>query len=527
MNITLVGFMGTGKSIVGKHLAKRLKMGYIDLDEIIEKKENRPISQIFTQEGEEYFRRIENQVTEELSKLEGYVISTGGGVVLEEENVKFLRKKGVIVCLKAAPEIIWERTKNNQERPLLEGFSDKKKRIKELLKERTPFYNQADIIIDTSSCLVSQTVERIVKILTPEKLWVELGKRRYPVFIGSSIDNVGKIAQDSKLGEKILIVSDANVFPLYGKRVQDSLEKEGYRVLVFQISPGEKYKSLIQARKIYDFCLKNKLDRTSSILALGGGVVGDLAGFVAATFLRGVNFLIIPTTLLSQVDSGVGGKVGVDLPQGKNLVGAFYQPKFVLIDPFLLKTLSLRRIREGMAEVIKCAIIKNDGFFSYLEENISKVLIKDIRVFKAVINKAIKVKIGVVQEDEREEKGVRQILNLGHTIAHAIETVSKYGRYTHGEAVAIGMMGAAKIGVEMGIFSPDSFLRVKRLLKKAKLPLTGNKLNPQQIVEVLKVDKKMREGRLFFVLPQRIGKVCLRDDVPVNLVRKVVQELII
>ena len=366
MNITLVGFMGTGKSIVGKHLAKRLKMRYIDLDEIIEKKENRPISQIFTQEGEEYFRRIENQVTEELSKLEGYVISTGGGVVLEEENVKFLRKKGVIVCLKAAPEIIWERTKNNQERPLLEGFSDKKKRIKELLKERIPFYDQADIIIDTSSCLVSQTVENIVKILTPEKLWVELGKRRYPVFMGSSIDNVGKIVQDSKLREKILIVSDTNVFPLYGKRVQDSLEKEGYRVLVFQISPGEKYKSLIQVRKIYDFCLKNKLDRTSSILALGGGVVGDLAGFVAATFLRGVNFLIIPTTLLSQVDSGVGGKVGVDLPQGKNLVGAFYQPKFVLIDPFLLKTLSLRRIREGMAEVIKCAIIKNDGFFSYL-----------------------------------------------------------------------------------------------------------------------------------------------------------------
>jgi len=526
MNIILTGFMATGKSSIGKQLANILGKRYIDVDEIIEKREGRSISQIFAREGEEYFRRVESQVIKEFSGVDGYVISTGGGAVLRKENVQQLRKRGVLICLKAKPEVILERTRDNMERPLLQGAGDKREKIKKLLKKRAPFYSQADIMIDTSSLSVSEAVGKIVKILAPEKLKVRLGERSYPIFIGASIDEIGEIAKDFKIGKKILIISDTNVFPLYGDRVKNSLEEEGYQVRWLQLPPGEKSKSLARARRIYNFCLETELDRTSSILALGGGVVGDVAGFVAATFLRGINFIMVPTTLLSQVDSSVGGKVGVNLPQGKNLVGAFYQPRFVLIDPLVLRTLSFRRMKEGMAEVVKCAIIKNGNFFSYLEGNLAGVMKKDLQTLKTVIATSLRVKIQVVEEDEKEEKGVRQVLNFGHTIAHAIEAVSGFARYTHGEAVAIGMIGAARIGEEMGIFPSTHLERLMKLLRRVKLPTRARGLNPAKILQALKVDKKIREGRLFFVVPQKIGRVHLRDDVPYALVEKVVKELV-
>lgn len=526
MNIVLTGFMGTGKTAIGRELARFLGMGYIDTDEIIEKRENCSIPRIFAEKGEDYFRKVETQVVREVSRLNGYVISTGGGAVLKRENRENLRKNGYLVCLKADPDIILKRTENDEQRPLLKGFSDKKSRVQKLLEQRNPFYSQADIMIDTSSLTVYESVEKIVKFLSPQKLELKLGKDSYPVFVGSSIDEIGEIAQNFKLGKKILIISDTNVFPLYGKRVKTSFEKSGFKVFSLQVPCGERSKSLTWARKIYNFCLDCLLERTSSIVALGGGVVGDLAGFVAATFLRGINLVMVPTTLLSQVDSGIGGKVGINLPRGKNLVGAFYQPKFVLIDPLVLRTLPSRRMREGIAEVIKCAILKNGGFFSYLEENISKALDKNLLVLKFIINKAVRIKIEVVEKDEREKIGVRQILNLGHTIGHAIETVSGYRKYTHGEAIAIGMIGAAKLGVRLGVFPPGAFARVERLLKMAKLPTRGNNLDSQEIIQALKVDKKVKEGKMVFVIPEEIGQVSLRDDVPAELVKQVVKELV-
>jgi len=527
MNIVLVGFMGTGKSSVGKELSRVLGKRYIDVDEIIQKKENCSIPRIFAEKGEDYFRKIEEEVIREVSRIDESVISTGGGAVLKRENMENLKKGGIVICLKANLQTILERTTGDEQRPLLNAHLDRKERIKQLLKKRAPFYNKADIIIDTSSLSILQTVDRIVKILSPERLQVSLKEKSYPVFIGFSLDRIGEVAKDFIKGKKILVVSDTNVFPLYGGRIEDSLKKWGFEAYSFKVPAGERSKSLSKVKKIYDFCLKAGLDRTSSILALGGGVVGDLAGFAAATFLRGINFIIVPTTLLSQVDSGVGGKVGVNLSQGKNLVGAFYQPRFVLIDPILLRTLSLRRIREGMAEVIKCAIIENGGFFSYLERNISRILsFRDIGILRSIIEKAVEVKIKVVEEDEREEKGIRQVLNFGHTIAHAIEAVSKYGKYTHGEAVAIGMVGAAKIGKEMGVFSSDYLARLENLIKKTKLPVKAKGLNPEEILQALKVDKKVREGRLFFVVPEDIGRVSLRGDVPLCLVEKVIKELV-
>jgi len=527
MNIVLTGFMGTGKTAIGKHLARSLGMRYIDTDRIIEKKENCSISKIFAEKGEKYFRELETRIIRDVSSFNGYVISTGGGAILRKENADALRKNGYLVCLKADPDTILDRIGDGEGRPLLRGFANKKLRIQQLLKKREPFYRQADIMIDTSSLSISRVVEELVKLLSAETLQVRLDKNGYPVFVGLTIDNIGKIARDFKLGKKVLIISDRNVFPLYGERVRYSLEQCGFKTFFFQVPPGERSKSLTWVRKIYSFCLECSLDRSSSILALGGGVVGDLAGFVAATFLRGINLLMIPTTLLSQVDSGVGGKVGVNLPQGKNLVGAFYQPKFVLIDPVVLRTLSLKRLKEGIAEVVKCAIIKDKDFFSYLEKNIQRILDKNLFVLRSVIIRAVRIKIGVVEKDEKEKIGIRQILNFGHTIAHAIETVAGYRRYTHGDAVAIGIIGASKLGVKLGIFPQESFARVEKLLKMAKLPLKGKNLDTQQIIQALKKDKKVREGKVLFVIPEEIGRVSLKDDIPVNLVKQVIEELVV
>ena len=523
MNIVLVGFMGTGKSGIGKLLAKRLGMEYLDTDEIIEKRQRKSIYQIFEEKGEDYFRKVESEVVEEVAELNGYVIATGGGVVLKQVNVNLLRKRGVIICLRADPQIIWQRVKDNNQRPLLSGFSNRKEKIRKLLKERAPFYSKADLTIDTSYLSEEKVVDKIVNSLPKGRIQVNLGYRSYPIFIGSNIDEVGVIAKGFNLGGKILIVSDTKVYPLYGKRVKEALRKANFEVESAQIPPGERYKSLAQARKLYNACLDFKLERNSSLLALGGGVVGDLTGFVAATYLRGVNFLFIPTTLLAQVDASVGGKVAVNLSRGKNLVGSFYQPRFVLIDPEVLLTLPPRRIREGMAEVIKSAMIKDKSFFSYIEKNLDRIKALNPYPLRFIIGKSLKIKVGVVEEDEREEKGIRQILNLGHTVAHAIEAAASYKRYTHGEAVAVGMIASGRIAVKMGYFPLTSFLRLENLLREVGLPTSFKEIDKGKFWQALFLDKKVKEGRINFVLLKDIGKAFLTSSVPKSIIREVIE----
>ena len=368
-------------------------------------------------------------------------------------------------------------------------------------------------------------VDKIVNSLPKERIQVNLGYRSYPIFIGSNIDEVGVIAKGFNLSKRILIVSDTRVWSLYGKRVKEALKEANFEVEYFQIPPGERYKSLAQTRKLYNACLDFKLERNSSLLALGGGVVGDLTGFVAATYLRGINFLLIPTTLLAQVDASVGGKVAVNLSRGKNLVGSFYQPRFVLIDPEVLLTLPPRRVREGMAEVIKSAIIKDKSFFSYIERNLDGIRTLDPYLLRFIIGKSLRIKVGIVEEDEREEKGIRQILNFGHTVAHGIEAAANYKRYTHGEAVAIGMIASGRIAVKMGYFPLASFLKLENLLKKVGLPTTFKEIDKEKFWQALFLDKKVKEGRINFVLLKGIGEAFLTPDVPTSIVRKVIEGL--
>lgn len=354
---------------------------------------------------------------------------------------------------------------------------------------------------------------------------VDLGERSYPVYIGGDVARLGEVARQFDLGEKVSVISSRPVASLCGKKVRDALERGGFRASLVRVPDGEKYKTLSQAAKLYGECAKKKLGRNSTILALGGGVIGDLAGFVASTYARGINFIYVPTTLLAQVDASIGGKVGVDLPQGKNLVGSFYQPRFVYMDLGLLATLPRIQIREGLAEIIKYGVIEDEDLFLYLEQNLEKIEALSYDCLRYVITQCVQIKAAVVQEDEREKKGKRQVLNFGHTIGHAIESATGYGRYSHGEAIAVGMIGAARIANKMGFFRESSLVRLENLVMKADLPTRVEGVSEDKLWDALYLDKKIREKALYFVLPRRIGEVFLTDKVPLALVREAVGEL--
>jgi len=360
-----------------------------------------------------------------------------------------------------------------------------------------------------------------------ERIIVRLGPRSYPIYVGSGPNNLGQVVREIIPDGRVLIVSDKLILSLYGQRVRESLEAVGFTVFSFLIPQGEQSKSLSQATLIWKECVRRKLERSDSILALGGGVVGDLAGFVAATYLRGINFLLVPTTLLSQVDSSVGGKVGINLPQGKNLIGAFHQPRIVWIDTSFLQSLQSKQIREGLAELVKHAVIKDEKLFDYLEKNVETIKIPSLRVLEPAIMKSVGIKARIVERDEREEKEIRQILNFGHTVGHALETSTNYERYTHGEAVALGMAAAASMATKMGIFSPPELLKMTELLQNIGLPVKIDKgLNPKEVEKSLWQDKKIRGGKINFVLPRGIGEVFLTDKIPTGLVKEILLEMV-
>ena len=355
---------------------------------------------------------------------------------------------------------------------------------------------------------------------------VNLGRRSYPIYIGERVSRIGKVIKELDLSKRILVISDNKVFHYYGETIKRGLEKEGYKVFVVKVPLGEKYKSIGQAIKLYEKCVNCKLERDSAILALGGGVINDLAGFVAATYLRGINFIAVPTTLLAQVDASIGGKVGVDLPQAKNLVGSFYQPRAVLIDIEVLKTLPVREMGNGLAEVVKYGIIRDKGLFEYLEKNLEKIRRLETNALQRVIVESVRIKAKIVAQDEREEKGKREILNFGHTIGHSVEAAGGYQGYHHGEAISIGMLKATEIAVAMHFCSPRLLLRLQKLLKRMGLPtkpLIKSGVDKRKIYKSLFLDKKKKGGKLRFILPRELGDVFICENIPFYLIKKVLQ----
>ncbi|MFC1915443.1 3-dehydroquinate synthase [Chloroflexota bacterium] len=352
------------------------------------------------------------------------------------------------------------------------------------------------------------------------KVRVSLGNKSYAVYIGSGLlTQTRDWLRESGFSGKLVIITDPTVNKLYGEALSQRLTEGGFKLNTLLVPEGEEQKSLETAGRLYHELTNAHAERSTPILALGGGVIGDLAGFVAATYSRGVPLVQIPTTLLAQVDSSVGGKVAVDHGQLKNKVGAFYQPKLVIADTDTLRTLPAEELANGLAEVIKSAAIRDKKFFAFLEESLDRVKSLDGKTLEEIVFQSVRIKAEVVEKDEMD-LGLRSILNYGHTIGHAIESVSDF-TFRHGQAIAIGMVAAARISNQMGILDENGLVRLKNVIEKAGLPAKMPELKVEEVIQAMKHDKKVWRDKVRFVLLKSIGSVFVTDDVNPSLVKKV------
>ncbi|MBI4287488.1 MAG: 3-dehydroquinate synthase [Chloroflexi bacterium] len=542
-NIILIGFSTTGKSQVGRRLAERLGWGFIDADEEIVRKEGKPIPDIFAQEGEARFRRLEHDALVTACQGERNVIATGGGAILDPHNRQLMLKRGMVICLEAEPATIYERLmRDNQDaaspniRPLL-AVADPLERIQELKAQRQAYYAIAHHTIPTDNL----TIEAVAgEAMRAWKKWsqtegpclmpvaeVKTDKGGCPIFVGwGCVDNLATLMRQAGLTRRAMLISDETVLALYGERVMALLRAGGFEPCALAVPPGESTKNIENAVKIYDFLVEHRVERDDAVVALGGGVVGDLAGFVAATFLRGIPWVAVPTSLVAMVDAGIGGKVAVDHPQGKNLIGAFHQPALVMADAGALSTLPARELASGWAEVIKHGVIRDAGLFSFLEVQANSLLSLDPETVTEALARGVRVKARVVSEDERETSGKRMILNYGHTIGHALEAATGYTRFLHGEAVSIGMMCAARLSQRLGLVSEDVVRKQQQVLDRFSLPLSASGVSIDQVLRATELDKKTREGSIHWVLLRGIGEVITLHRVPQPEVISVLEEFL-
>ena len=353
---------------------------------------------------------------------------------------------------------------------------------------------------------------------------VGLEERQYPIRIGS--DCVAELGPQARAAlprcDRLLVVSNPEIARLHAAPVLESLRGAGLETELFEIPEGETHKNVDTVGAIWDHLIMGSYTRQSAIAALGGGVVGDVAGFAAASYMRGIGYIQLPTTLLAMVDSSVGGKTGINHPHAKNIIGAFWQPKLVFMDMALLGTLFEEEFRSGFAEVIKHGVIRDAGYFAYLEDNLDAIFALDGTALAHVVAGSCEIKADVVAQDEREG-GLRAILNCGHTLGHAIEALTGYGGARHGEAVAVGMIAAARIAAKMDLTSEETETRLRALIERASLPTRFPELDVAVLIARLRTDKKVRDGRVRFVLPTRIGDVTIRDDVPSKVIEETVR----
>lgn len=545
-NVVLIGFMGTGKTAVGREVARHLACPFVDTDVLIEERTGRPISQIFREDGEEAFRRLEAASVRAASEGEGVVIATGGGVVLRKENMDHLRRNGLIIALRADLTAIRARVGSGADRPLL--GPDPEAAIRTLLTEREALYGDADLTVDTTALSLEEIVARVVTFVAahngpvpasgpagpaamPERVVrVALGQRGYDVRIGQGlISRSGRYLRACGIEGRLALLTHPGLDTLYGRPLVGSLREAGYETVTITVPASESSKSLRAAARVYDALVHAQVDRTGALLVLGGGVAGDLGGFVAATFLRGIAWVGIPTTLLAQVDASIGGKTAVNHPRAKNIIGAIHQPALVLADIDTLRSLPRRELRSGTAEVIKTGVIGAPDLFDYLGEHLQDVLALRPEALATVVSRCAEYKAGVVAGDEHEVAG-RMALNYGHTIGHAIEAAVGYRGITHGEAIAVGMTLEARLATALGICDAALLARQTGLLRTARLPVRPAELRlsrpptPAAVVAAMKHDKKVRGGRLRFVLPAALGRTVIRDDVPTRLVEEVLAD---
>jgi shikimate kinase / 3-dehydroquinate synthase len=530
-SVVLVGMMGAGKTSVGKRLAAKLGLPFIDADAEIEAGAQLTISEIFDRFGEAYFREGERKVIARLLKSGPIVLATGGGAFMNATTRQNIARHGLSIWLRPSFDILLARVRKKSNRPLLKT-ADPEQTLRRLLEERSPIYALADFTIESVDAAHDSVVDSILGRLraTPgnnagvlskarREVEVPLGARAYSILIGAGVlDEAGAEINRIAPGVNCAVVTDAQVAPLYLDRLTASLDQAGLRSRSIVCPPGEGAKSYAEFARVADALIEARIERRDIVVALGGGVIGDLAGFCAATVRRGLRLVQIPTTLLAQVDSSVGGKTGINSRHGKNLIGAFHQPSLVLADTMCLNSLSERDFRAGFAEVVKYGLIGDRGFFEFLESNWRDVLAGGPARTEA-ITISCKAKARVVAADETEQ-GARALLNLGHTFGHALENLTHYdsARLVHGEGVAIGMALAFRFSRDLGLCSGQDAGRVEAHLKAVGLPtrvgdIPGFEPNSKSLLAAMRQDKKVERGKLTFILVRGIGESFVARDV--------------
>ncbi len=542
--VTVTGFMGTGKTETGRALAGLLGLDFADMDDLIERQEGAAVSAIFADKGEAYFRDLERAVCADLVKRSGLVVATGGGTLLDEKNRNTFSGKGPVVLLEASWKTILERVKGDTARPLLappkqgEGKAGLEDRIHELLEARRPAYHRIGLRFDTSDLRPREAACRIAAALDLPFQSIPL---RVPAGVLKSLP--GRKAEDqgvakepgatrieisrgilSRLGDrirtlgrpsKVFLLLPAVIREHYLDQMAASLDRAELAFEPMVIRDGDKEKNLDQVNEIIETMASAGAGRDALVVCAGGGVTGDLGGFAASIYMRGVPLVQVPTTLLAQVDAGIGGKTGVNHPKAKNMIGAFHPPLLVLCDPCALRTLPEKEIACGMAAVVQTALLGSPGLFEFMERELAKDPAKKLRhldFLERCVKECAALKAGIVERDpfERDE---RRVLNLGHTLGHALEAIGDYTGLTHGQAVSIGTVAAFRIATARGLIEETLLHRVLDLLVRCGLPITPPPFDQGDFLDSLALDKKKKAGRLCFVLPVRLGKTVIKDDV--------------
>jgi shikimate kinase/3-dehydroquinate synthase len=505
MHIFLYGPSGSGKSTVGKNLADSLDIPFIDLDVKIEITAGQSVPAIMSGQGEFVFRDLETTALESAVSANEAVVALGGGALLRDENRVLVESTGQVVFLDTDISTLVARlSQDENERPLLAG--EMREKLSTLLERRREHYESFPLRVDATKPVddVTWDIQRLIGRYHLRKMGAP-----YDVVVQEGgIDKLGGLLKARDLNGPILVVSDSHVMPLYGERVLKSLADAGYLASQAVIPAGEAHKTLETVTSLWRAALEANLDRKSTIIALGGGVVGDMAGFVAATFMRGCDWACIPTTLLSMVDASLGGKTGFDLPEGKNLVGAFHSPRLVLADPYALSTLPERELRSGLAEVLKHGVIADPKLFDLCAQELEAVIAR----LPEVVRRGMAVKVKVIEEDPYE-RGIRAALNLGHTVGHAVELVSGFS-ILHGEAVSIGMVAEARLAERLSVADQGTSDVIAETLSRLGLPIEiPETLARKKLIQSMKVDKKKSAGIVRFALPVRIGEITVGVEI--------------
>jgi shikimate kinase/3-dehydroquinate synthase len=533
--IVLVGLMGAGKTSIGRRLAARLGLPFLDADAEIERAAGCAIPELFARYGEAYFREGEKKVIRRLLSGPPAVLAYGGGAFMDPDTRRATRERAISIWLRCDLSTLVRRVASRENRPLLAN-TDHAATLSRLMAQRHPIYAEADVIVDCGDEMPETTTTQVVDALIahtpPRRLPVVLSSSRYDVVIGDGLlARAGALLAPVLPQKRAVVVTDANVARLHSRTVLEGLRENGFETSTVIVPAGEATKNVDSYLSVVDQLLEARVERRTTVIALGGGVVGDLAGFAAATTLRGLPFVQIPTTLLAQVDSSVGGKTGVNTKRGKNLVGAFYQPRMVLADTGSLATLPSRELRAGYAEIAKAGLIGDAAFFAWCERHGAAVVGGDRAAQAEAIERACAFKAAVVGDDEREEKpnDGRALLNLGHTFGHALEAEYGYdGGLLHGEGVAIGLGLAFRLSEKLGHCTMADVDRVVSHIAgvgmAADLRSLNRRFSAATLIGHMRRDKKMRDGALHFVLAHGVGEAFTSSDVPPDAVEELLRE---